>query len=74
VVSNIFILKAGSSVVLVIKELMMTAFWDIMPCSLVEINRRIRGAYCHIIRAINKPHAKNHLEIMVFDISHSFQV
>jgi hypothetical protein len=24
----------------------MTAFWDISPCSIVEIYRRFRGAYC----------------------------
>jgi hypothetical protein len=31
----------------------MTAFWDIAPCSLVEVHRRLRGAYCSIIRAMN---------------------
>jgi hypothetical protein len=24
----------------------MTAFWSIAPCSLVEVDRRFRGAYC----------------------------
>jgi hypothetical protein len=24
----------------------MTVFWDVAPCSLVEIDRRFRGAYC----------------------------
>jgi hypothetical protein len=24
----------------------MTVFWDVAPCSLVEIYRRFRGAYC----------------------------
>jgi hypothetical protein len=24
----------------------MEAFWDIMPCSLVVVDRRLRGAYC----------------------------
>jgi hypothetical protein len=24
----------------------MTAFWDIMPCTLVEVDRCFRGAYC----------------------------
>jgi hypothetical protein len=24
----------------------MTAFWNVAPCSLVEIDRRFRGAYC----------------------------
>jgi hypothetical protein len=24
----------------------MTAFWDMEPCSLLEVNRRFRGAYC----------------------------
>jgi hypothetical protein len=25
----------------------MTAFWDIAPCSFVDVDRRFRGAYCH---------------------------
>jgi hypothetical protein len=24
----------------------MTAFWDIVPCSLIEVDRRFRGSYC----------------------------
>jgi hypothetical protein len=24
----------------------MTVFWDVKPCSLVEVYRRFRGAYC----------------------------
>jgi hypothetical protein len=24
----------------------MTAFWDIAPCSLIEVDRRFRGTYC----------------------------
>jgi hypothetical protein len=24
----------------------MTVFWHVVPCSLVEIDRRFRGAYC----------------------------
>jgi hypothetical protein len=24
----------------------MTAFWDVAPCDLVEIDQRFRGAYC----------------------------
>jgi hypothetical protein len=27
-------------------ELKMTAFWDIAPCNVVEIDRHFRGAYC----------------------------
>jgi hypothetical protein len=27
-------------------KLKMIAFWDIAPCSLVEVDRRFRGAYC----------------------------
>jgi hypothetical protein len=27
-------------------NLKMTAFWDIEQCSLVEVYRRFRGAYC----------------------------
>jgi hypothetical protein len=30
---------------------MKTIFWDTEPCSLVEVYRRFRGAYCLIIRA-----------------------
>jgi hypothetical protein len=26
----------------------MTAFWDITPCSLVEVDRRFRGVYCPV--------------------------
>jgi hypothetical protein len=25
----------------------LTVFWDVVPCSLVEIDRRFKGAYCH---------------------------
>jgi hypothetical protein len=24
----------------------MTVFWDVVPCSLVKVDRRFRGAYC----------------------------
>jgi hypothetical protein len=24
----------------------MTVFWDVAPCSLIEVYRRLRGAYC----------------------------
>jgi hypothetical protein len=27
--------------------MMMTVFWGVAPCSLAEIDRRFRGAYCH---------------------------
>jgi hypothetical protein len=35
---------------------MMTIFWDIAPCSLVETDRRCRGAYClnHQGNTLNK--------------------
>jgi hypothetical protein len=29
-----------------ISLLKMTVFWDVAPCSVVEIDRRFRGAYC----------------------------
>jgi hypothetical protein len=29
----------------------MTVFWDVAPCSLVEIERRFRGAYCLLHQA-----------------------
>jgi hypothetical protein len=31
--------------VLTAMRMKMTVFWDVAPCSLVEINRRFRGAY-----------------------------
>jgi hypothetical protein len=27
-------------------SLKMAVFWDVAPCSLVEVYRRFRGAYC----------------------------
>jgi hypothetical protein len=35
--------------VLTATNMKMTVFWDVAPCSLVEINRRFGDAYCHII-------------------------
>jgi hypothetical protein len=32
--------------VLTAASMKMTVFWDVAPCSLVEIYRRFRGAYC----------------------------
>jgi hypothetical protein len=32
--------------ILMAANMKMTAFWDIVPCSLVEVDRRFRGAYC----------------------------
>jgi hypothetical protein len=29
-----------------LSKLKMTVFWDIAPCSFVEVGRRFRGAYC----------------------------
>jgi hypothetical protein len=29
----------------------MTAFWDIAPCSLVEVDRRFSGAYCLVYQS-----------------------
>jgi hypothetical protein len=26
----------------------MTVFWDVAPCSLVEVYRRFRGAFCNL--------------------------
>jgi hypothetical protein len=31
----------------------MTAFWDVAPCSLIEVDQRFRGAYRLIIRPAN---------------------
>jgi hypothetical protein len=30
-------------------DLKMKVFWDIVPCSIVEVDGRFRGAYCSII-------------------------
>jgi hypothetical protein len=33
-------------------------FWDVAPCSHVEVDRRFRGAYClhhHVVELINHP-------------------
>jgi hypothetical protein len=32
----------------------MRAFWNIAPCSLVEVDRRFRGAYCLVDKCIRK--------------------
>jgi hypothetical protein len=32
--------------ILTVASLKMTVFWDVAPRSLVEVYRRIRGAYC----------------------------
>jgi hypothetical protein len=32
--------------VFVAASMKVTFFWDIAPCSLVEVDRRFRGAYC----------------------------
>jgi hypothetical protein len=31
----------------------MIAFWDIAPCSFVEVDRRFRDAYALIMEAVN---------------------
>jgi hypothetical protein len=38
--------------ILMAASLKMTAFWDIAPCSLAEVDRRFRGAYCLRYQAI----------------------
>jgi hypothetical protein len=32
--------------VLTATSMQMVVFWDVSPCSLVEIDQRFRGAYC----------------------------
>jgi hypothetical protein len=32
--------------VLTATSMKMTSFWDTAPCSLVDVDRRFRGAYC----------------------------
>jgi hypothetical protein len=32
--------------VLMAAGMKVTAFWDIAPCSLIEVERRFRGVYC----------------------------
>jgi hypothetical protein len=33
--------------VLMAASMKVTVFWNVAPCSLIEIDRRFRGAYCH---------------------------
>jgi hypothetical protein len=35
--------------VLTATSMKMAVFWDVSLCSLVYIDRRFRGAYCHIV-------------------------
>jgi hypothetical protein len=32
--------------VLTVANMKMIAFWDIAPCSVVEVDRRFKGAHC----------------------------
>jgi hypothetical protein len=34
-------------------ELKMAVFWNVVPCSLVEIYRRFGGAYCRHHQAVS---------------------
>jgi cobalamin synthase len=36
----------------------MAAFWDIAPCSLMEVYRRFRGAYCLNYQRYEAAHEK----------------
>jgi hypothetical protein len=40
--------------VLAVASTKMRAFWDIAPCSLVEVERRFRSTYDSIIRAMRR--------------------
>jgi hypothetical protein len=33
--------------ILTVTSMKMAVFWDVAPCSLIDIDRRFRGAYCH---------------------------
>jgi hypothetical protein len=35
--------------ILTVTSMKMTAFWDIAPCSLTEMDRRFRDVYCPIV-------------------------
>jgi hypothetical protein len=37
---------SGAVIKPVVSLAKMTVFWDVAPCSLVQIDRRFRGAYC----------------------------
>jgi hypothetical protein len=41
----------------------MRAFWDIVPCSLIEVGRQFRGATASIVRTIHKPLSKHQFEV-----------
>jgi hypothetical protein len=52
--------------VLTAPSVKMTAFWDVAPCSLMEVHRRFRGAYC-IIRAMSDHwHGATSLKSVIF--------
>jgi hypothetical protein len=52
----------------------MTAFWNIVPCSLVEVDRRFRGAYCfhHQENDEHTTHLRNFNEITWYYIPEGY--
>jgi hypothetical protein len=44
--SKIFYKRVRLNFVRCTDMLKMTVFWDVVPCSLIDIQRRFKGAYC----------------------------
>jgi hypothetical protein len=38
--------------ILTVTSMKMTAFWDIAPCNLTEVDRRFRDVYCPIVMTL----------------------
>jgi hypothetical protein len=49
---NVSLTKLLRFQVLTTSNMKMAVFWVVAPCSLVEVYRRFRGAYCSIIKAM----------------------
>jgi hypothetical protein len=47
---------------MILPTVKMRAFWDIVPCSLVGVDRRFRDVYCPIIRAIQHEHTDSSIK------------
>jgi hypothetical protein len=47
---------------MILSTVKMRAFWDVVPCSLVGVDRRFRDVYCPIIRAIQHEHTDSSIK------------
>jgi hypothetical protein len=49
VVNDLISVRAAKSLrfqVLMVMGMNMTVFWDMVPCSLIDVDRYFRGVYC----------------------------